>query len=236
MFGYVVLLTIICFTFRGSGLSQEGKAEHYDILQNINRVASMVKSINKSPKSFAMFTKTAAKLSTAGNIFNYVNSGHDMTTYKRDDFVADNVTDVPLNSTTESIETTVSPTPTISELCLNHSQLVSEALQRQDYWAMRMVDAAGKPSSNILSGGLMWLGSYDECLEIKVVADYNNITYRFDGQYCKVYIVPQGELSKVLPAQSVIQLGVCVPDSCSCISSCLYECLYIHFRLNQLYS
>lgn len=142
MFGYVVLLTTICFTFRGSGLSQEGKAEHYDILQNINRVASMVKSINKSPNSFAMYTKTAAKLLTAGNIFNYVNSGHNMTTYNRDDvgtenFVAENVTDVPLNSTTESTETTVSPTPTISELCLNHSQLVSQALQRQDYWAMR---------------------------------------------------------------------------------------------------
>lgn len=145
MFGYVVLLTTICFTFRGSGLSQEGKAEHYDILQNINRVASMVKSINKSPKSFAMYTKTAAKLLTAGNIFNYVNSGHNMTTYNRDDvgtenFVAENVTDVPLNSTTESTETTVSPTPTISELCLNHSQLVSQALQRQDYWAMRSKD------------------------------------------------------------------------------------------------
>ncbi|CAG2236562.1 unnamed protein product [Mytilus edulis] len=223
MFGYVVLLTIICFTFWGSGLSQDGKAEHYhdyDILQNINRVSNKVKLINKSSKSYAMFTKTAAKLLTAGNIFNYVNSGHNMTTYNRDDvgtenFVAENVTDVPLNSTTESTETTVSPTPTISELCLNHSQLVSQALQRQDYWAMRMVDAAGKPSSNILSGGLMWLGSYDECLEIKVVADHNNITYRFDGQYCKVYIVPQGELSKILPAQSVIQLGVCVPDSCS---------------------
>ncbi|XP_052092463.1 nose resistant to fluoxetine protein 6-like [Mytilus californianus] len=208
----------------------------------------MVRFINKSPNSFEIFTKAAAKLSTSGNIFNYVNAGHHMTTYKRDDvgvknFFAENVTDVPLNITTESIETTVSPTPTISELCLNHSQLVSQALQRQDYWAMRMVDAAGKPSSNILSGGLMWLGSYDECLEIKVVADHNNITYRFDGQYCKVYIVPQGELSKILPkikpfvifacssvyllnrhvrmnvytfqAQSVIQLGVCVPDSCS---------------------
>ncbi|CAC5392295.1 unnamed protein product [Mytilus coruscus] len=220
MFGNVVLLTILCFTYRGSGLSQEGKAEHYDILQNINRVSRMVRFINKSPNSFEIFTKAAAKLSTSGNIFNYVNSEHHMTTYKRDDvgvenFFAENVTDVPLNITTESIETTVSPTPTISELCLNHSQLVSQALQRQDYWAMRMVDAAGKPSSNILSGGLMWLGSYDECLEIKVVADHNNITYRFDGQYCKVSIAPQGELGKILPAKSVIQLGVCVPDSCS---------------------
>ena len=45
----------------------------------------------------------------------------------------------------------------------------------------------------------MWLGDFDECLAVQAVAAVNNITYRFAGQYCKVYIPVQGEIAKIIP-------------------------------------
>ena len=62
-----------------------------------------------------------------------------------------------------------------------------------------VIDAAGKPPSNILGGGRMWLGDFDECLAVQAVAAVNNITYRFVGQYCTVYIPVQGEIAKIIP-------------------------------------
>lgn len=48
-----------------------------------------------------------------------------------------------------------------------------------------VVDAAGKPPADILGGGLIWLGDYDECLSIQAAAiSINKTSYSISGQYC----------------------------------------------------
>ena len=48
-----------------------------------------------------------------------------------------------------------------------------------------VIDAMGKPSSNLLGMHLKWVGSYDECM--KVIATVNisgEITSPYKGKYC----------------------------------------------------
>ncbi len=41
-----------------------------------------------------------------------------------------------------------------------------------------MIDSFGKPASGILEGGLLWLGEYNECVNITVKE------IDFQGKYC----------------------------------------------------
>ena len=47
-----------------------------------------------------------------------------------------------------------------------------------------VIDAAGKPPSNILGPNLNWVGSYEECLSIKATEQ----TGPFNGMYCSAYL------------------------------------------------
>jgi hypothetical protein len=49
-----------------------------------------------------------------------------------------------------------------------------------------VIDAAGKPPANILGGGTLWWGDYEECIAVKASTNFSEILYNFDGQYCKV--------------------------------------------------
>ena len=59
-----------------------------------------------------------------------------------------------------------------------------------------MIDATGKPGSNIEGGNIVWIGSLSECLDIRAV---NNTTgkYLFKGQYSIVVFVPPGPVRQV---------------------------------------
>ncbi len=43
-----------------------------------------------------------------------------------------------------------------------------------------MIDSYGKPTSGILQGSVLWLGEYNECVNITV----NDI--EFQGKYCRL--------------------------------------------------
>ena len=43
-----------------------------------------------------------------------------------------------------------------------------------------MVDSFGKPTSGILQGSVLWLGEYNECINITVN------TLDFQGKYCRI--------------------------------------------------
>ena len=51
-----------------------------------------------------------------------------------------------------------------------------------------MVDAIGKPESGILGGNLKWLGSFDECVDVRAAINQSGkITYPWKGQYCTAH-------------------------------------------------
>ena len=48
-----------------------------------------------------------------------------------------------------------------------------------------MIDAMGKPSSNLLSMHTKWLGSYDECMKLKPMVNISGtMGTPFLGKYC----------------------------------------------------
>ncbi|XP_030747215.1 nose resistant to fluoxetine protein 6-like [Sitophilus oryzae] len=69
-----------------------------------------------------------------------------------------------------------------NEKCREHSVFYLEELKKLTLWATEMFDASAKFPSGLLYGSSYDLGSYDECLKIKVL--HNN--EGFIGKYCLV--------------------------------------------------
>ena len=51
-----------------------------------------------------------------------------------------------------------------------------------------MVDAIGKPASGLLGGNFRWLGSFDECVDVRAAINQSGeITHPWKGQYCTAH-------------------------------------------------
>lgn len=59
--------------------------------------------------------------------------------------------------------------------------------QREEKWAIQLVDAWGKPlPSGVLTGNTYWVGNYDECLDDLYEVEHKSFLHQlFDSQYCK---------------------------------------------------
>ncbi|CAG2189671.1 unnamed protein product [Mytilus edulis] len=111
--------------------------------------------------------------------------------------------------TTVNTPTTNQPL-VVSKLCRNQINATGEAISRRELWALAMVDAFGKPQSNILGSlgsPIMWIGDYDECMSIQANTERDQKKYTFKGQFC----VASSNVNNI----AVLNLGVCVPNSCS---------------------
>ncbi|KAL5006773.1 hypothetical protein ScPMuIL_015579 [Solemya velum] len=105
-------------------------------------------------------------------------------------------------------------TKQLSQKCRNQTDVFMTALASQEIWSLRMLDASGKPPSNVLKGNSRWLGSYDECKNVTAVeypihGNRTVHTNAFGGQYCTITV----KLSILQNAE--ITMGLCVPDGCS---------------------
>ncbi|KAK3607207.1 hypothetical protein CHS0354_031704 [Potamilus streckersoni] len=123
-------------------------------------------------------------------------------------------TDIRKNASlmADGLRVDASPGYNVSDTCLNHTAILTEALKRKEEWAIRFVDAIGKPQSGIFDGNRIWPGSYDECINTQAVVylDPSNKlgpSYPYMGQYCSASI-------PLLILQSVT-VGICVPESCN---------------------
>ncbi|XP_052787971.1 nose resistant to fluoxetine protein 6-like [Mya arenaria] len=119
-------------------------------------------------------------------------------------------------------ESLAAPEYNVSEECTNSTNIFLQELTAGQTWAVRMIDAAGKPPSGLFDLHTTWLGDWEECLAIEpLVNDTRNIiTYKpFDTQYCTAVfpIGTKGSAASVLTGGNVINLrvGVCVPLTCS---------------------
>lgn len=63
-------------------------------------------------------------------------------------------------------------------------------MQKLEEWALKMVDATGKPPSGVIQGTSMSLGDFDECLAVKVgktnTPPLDDDDEYFHGRYCTV--------------------------------------------------
>ena len=61
-------------------------------------------------------------------------------------------------------------------------------------FCVSVLDAFGKPGSGLMDYQVKWYGSYDECIAVKALDQYNTsegkVTTQehFAGKYCRVYI------------------------------------------------
>ncbi|XP_046658828.1 nose resistant to fluoxetine protein 6-like [Homalodisca vitripennis] len=111
------------------------------------------------------------------------------------------------------------PLDSVTEGCRNHSSFLFESFLKREMWALKMVDAAGKPGAGILDGNIMFLGNYDECLSVSAPGGL------FRGQQCIVEtsgLLSPDAVSSFTPNMGVlaytrndVMFSVCVPDSCT---------------------
>ncbi|XP_050389477.1 nose resistant to fluoxetine protein 6 isoform X2 [Patella vulgata] len=112
---------------------------------------------------------------------------------------------------------------TVSKQCINDTTYFLTSIILGQQWALRMFDSFGKPSSGILQFELNWVGSYDECIAIRApYTEVNQTTdtgeIQFKGQYCTAVLpfTPETSATPASPMPSVgVQLGICLPNSCS---------------------
>ena len=74
-----------------------------------------------------------------------------------------------------------------TNICEKDFEIILQAALKRDMWAMKVIDAWGKPlPSGILSGNVYWVGNYDECLhEMYVIKNKTFVSQLFKTQYCE---------------------------------------------------
>ncbi|XP_066292100.1 nose resistant to fluoxetine protein 6-like [Branchiostoma lanceolatum] len=130
------------------------------------------------------------------------------------------------------------PTGNISQQCQKDVAQYEADLFQGEIYALKMLDAGGKPPSGILNGNLIWAGSYSQC--VNITRKGFNIT--FDGKFYLATLVPvaQAQQSEQLTQGGQnnvtnLEIGICVPSSCSYhdFIQRLDGSIYWHFLIQQ---
>lgn len=151
MFVYVLTLTILVLAQNSASFEGTNTNTYNDVVQYVNKISKMVKVINNSPTKYEKSIRAIADTTHMQNVFRQLHLQAGEFRGGNVDFsarlVADNVTEVPLNGsstesgmTTESstiMQSTIQPSPSISELCFNHSEAVTQGLAERQPWALR---------------------------------------------------------------------------------------------------
>ncbi|CAF1073401.1 unnamed protein product [Adineta steineri] len=97
--------------------------------------------------------------------------------------------------------------------CEQDIELILRAAVEKEMWALKILDAWGKPlPSGILKGNMYWIGNYDECIQpIYNPANQSFVSQPFNTQHCT--LTPTASRSRSSSMASLV-LGLCVPSSC----------------------
>ncbi|XP_076090041.1 nose resistant to fluoxetine protein 6-like [Mytilus galloprovincialis] len=188
-------------------LCLENENDYNDMFNEINYSKLRVNLIKNRPDEFVNIVKSVGTISDINNVLRKIKTDSIKHGQSYNSYISSEKNNDLLEVTSES-----PPTVQISEVCLNHSAAVDEGYEQQVPWALSIIDAAGKPSSNILGGSTKWLGAYDECLAVTTAQPVNGITYNFKGQYCTASLSITGDMAKYIRR---ITVGICVPNSCN---------------------
>ncbi|XP_061188236.1 nose resistant to fluoxetine protein 6-like [Saccostrea echinata] len=107
-----------------------------------------------------------------------------------------------------------------SDTCKQDAIMVAYGLQTQQPWALKMFDASAKIPTDLLNFDIVWSGSYDECYKEDAVAGLflHPSVYlpAVKPRYCTVQVqLPFPGLPKSALTSSSLQIGTCLPKSCS---------------------
>ncbi|KAK3607209.1 hypothetical protein CHS0354_031706 [Potamilus streckersoni] len=123
--------------------------------------------------------------------------------------------------TANDLRVGASPGYNVSDTCLNHTEILIDALFRKEEWAIRIIDALGKLESDIFDGNFVWPGSYDECLNTQAVVYVDPSTksgpsYPYRGQYCMLSIpLSNKQSATLLSSTPALSVGICLPETCN---------------------
>ncbi|XP_033118038.1 nose resistant to fluoxetine protein 6-like [Anneissia japonica] len=115
------------------------------------------------------------------------------------------VTNTTMDGTT-MIVTEITEEPASTQ-CITDLETFGSDILGEEHYALMMLDSYGKLPPGILQGNILWLGLYDQCLkQSREVDDHQS---HFTAQYCLASI------TKDKNPQPILNVGVCVPDSCN---------------------
>lgn len=99
-----------------------------------------------------------------------------------------------------------------STACVNDLEQWALDLVKLEPYAASMLDAFGKLGSGLLYGDILWMGNYDEC------RDNSNTTIAnktMEFEYSLVSISNLIPVKPGVPSSFELQMGVCLPKSCT---------------------
>ncbi|XP_033118103.1 nose resistant to fluoxetine protein 6-like [Anneissia japonica] len=114
------------------------------------------------------------------------------------------VTNTTMEATT-MVATEITEEP--ESQCLMDLETFGSDILGEEHYALMMLDSYGKLPPGILQGNILWLGLYDQCLNQSREIDDHQA--QFAAQYCLASI------TKDKNPQPILNVGVCVPDSCN---------------------
>ncbi|BFZ20625.1 hypothetical protein BsWGS_23663 [Bradybaena similaris] len=99
---------------------------------------------------------------------------------------------------------------TSSSACVNDTKLLITSIYKRQPWALKFLDAFGKPGPGLTLYRLNFIGEYSQCRGISALSADG--IRRFQGNYCTL----KASLGPPMPFDFLtIQLGACLPDTCS---------------------
>ncbi|CAH1956134.1 unnamed protein product [Acanthoscelides obtectus] len=113
--------------------------------------------------------------------------------------------------------------------CRKELQELVEAIENEKVWALKALDASGTPEPGFFYGNNLWIGSHFQCVDIsnrKPFEVNKNVPHAaptpydyppFQMAFAMVYARHNSTLQQhtQLPSEWTVQLGLCIPKSCS---------------------
>ena len=97
----------------------------------------------------------------------------------------------------------------VSSECSAQISHFVQGLVKKETWAIRILDAFGKPPSGILEGNFVWIGDYRECINV------TNSQYNWTSKFCSITKSDNNGLIDVSDYTTFLKYGICVPSECS---------------------
>ncbi|ESP02881.1 hypothetical protein LOTGIDRAFT_156833 [Lottia gigantea] len=129
-----------------------------------------------------------------------------------------NLHEVPtvLKQLTESLE------DNLQDQCAVDSLFSAVGLFHLESWALKFIDASGKPERSILKGNIAFMGAYDECTEISQQVTNKHGSHLIEGGYCELaFTIPEAFFNTFAKSAAHIEgvshdlrLDLCLPKSC----------------------
>ncbi|BFZ20623.1 hypothetical protein BsWGS_23662 [Bradybaena similaris] len=160
------------------------------------------KALDNIFESFVSFSKTPSK-----QVQNIRLSQKKLLTKSVD---SNGVTRLGIENLLVSTLGRLAATNTISSACVNDTSALTTGLINQESWAIQFIDSSGKPGPGLTQYRVNFVGDYAQCRSASAVNASGGRS--FSGNYCilKAHLGPPGGAS-----QLGVQLGACIPDSCS---------------------